>query len=139
MKLTPTYRLAPQWRPLPGERTEGDGHTTAPFLERVTKRRDEILEADGPDRRPRRADGRFLPDPQPRMCFVLLVVAGMDPAAPRGTHDVRSTNRLHDNSRTKRTGVPGFLDPTWLGDRIMTLDAAAGIRRDGMSVGVGGY
>lgn len=75
VRPVPTYRLAPQYRPLPGERTEGDGYTCAPYLDRLQARRDAILAECGPPRRPRGRDGRFRPDPWPMFCFTLLVVA----------------------------------------------------------------
>ena len=43
MKRERTYRLAPKWRPLPGERTHGNGHRPAPYVERMDARRKSIL------------------------------------------------------------------------------------------------
>ena len=77
-KSEPTYRLAPQYRPLPGERIDGDGATMAPFMERIHERKLAILMEHGPPRRARGPDGRFLPDsdPWPMLTLVLLAVAG---------------------------------------------------------------
>ena len=44
------FRLAPPWRPLPGERLDGDGDKTAPYLERLTERRIELFEQHPPPR-----------------------------------------------------------------------------------------
>ena len=44
------FRLAPAWRPLPGERLNGDGHTMAPYLERLYERRNELFDQHSPPR-----------------------------------------------------------------------------------------
>lgn len=45
-----SFRLSPAWRPLPGERLDGDGESTAPYLTRVRKRRDELFAKHPPPR-----------------------------------------------------------------------------------------
>ena len=108
MKRTPTYRLAPRWRPLPGERTQGDGHTIAPFLERVTEEGQEALGRFGPQRRPRGPDGRFLPDPQPGLCLILLVIAIGEGTAPE--YRAWTVKKLSDETATEGPEVREDLD-----------------------------
>jgi hypothetical protein len=89
-KSEPTYRLAPQYRPLPGERIDGDGATMAPFMERIHERKLAILMEHGPPRRARGPDGRFLPDsdPWPMLTSGVTGRRGIVPTRRRRT-DVR--------------------------------------------------
>ena len=82
MKRTPTYRLAPEWRPRTAENTETDEQGFSPFLERVFQRREEVLAIFGPKRHGRGPDGRFLEDPWPGLAAILLLLGSYEPPDP---------------------------------------------------------
>ena len=80
------FRLAPPWRPLPGERLDGDGDTMAPYLQRLTERRIELFEQHPPLRNKGGWWG-----------YVLLLIA-LDAATDRLTQEPMTEAWLLENT-----------------------------------------